>query len=207
MSVGVSVGVNVSTSAVYSEATAKRFIEDAIFLYKQAIASNDELEHKRFSRLTIMVIPFYLESLSNFLFDIFIDKKLDDVDKRSELPESIRRFRAVYNKLLNKELKDKDFNGIRDIFTVRNKITAHPAGRSKMRTTENGWEREDKNIFYYKLGRLPKVYSHFYPEHADLVFIEVRDFLTKYINSIKHKLTEEQYNYIWPNELIELKGT
>ena len=108
---------------------------------------------------------------------------------------------------LIKELKDKDINGIRDIFTVRNKITAHPAGRSNMATTDNGWEREDKNIYYSKLKELPKVYSHFYPEHAYLIFTEVHNFLTKYINDIHKNLTDEQYNYIRPKELIAWKST
>jgi hypothetical protein len=202
------VGIKVSASAIYSEATATRFVEDAIFLYKQAIIATDELERKRFSRLAIMVIPFYLESISNYLFDNFLNsKKLDDVDNRNELQKPVRRFRAVYNKCLNKELKDRDINGIRDIFTIRNKITAHPKGRSSLVTTKNGWEREDENISYHKLEGLPKVYSHFFPEHSYLIFTEVHDFLTKYITSIKHKLTEEQYNYIWPKNLIDWKST
>jgi len=205
---GGTVGIKASASAVYSEATATRFVEDAIFLYRQAITATEELEKKRFSRLAVMVIPFYLECLSDYLFYNFFHRELDRKDdNKTDLPETIRRFRVVYKKCLNKELKDTDFNGIRDIFTIRNKITAHPAGRSIMGTTENGWEREDKKISYFKLKELPKVYSHFYPKHTYLIFTEVHDFLTKYITSIKHKLTDEQYNYIWPRELIDWKAT
>jgi hypothetical protein len=202
----VGLGLRASVNAEYSEATAKKFIEDAIFLYEKAIKATDELEKKRYSRLAVTVIPFYLECLSNYLFYNFFHRELDRKDDKKDLPETIRRFRVVYKKCLNKELKDTDFNGIRDIFTIRNKITAHPAGRSIMGTTENGWEREDKKISYFKLKELPKVYSHFYPKHTYLIFTEVHDFLTKYITSIKHKLTDEQYNYIWPKELIDWKS-
>ena len=206
---GGTVGIEASASAEYSEATAKRFIEDAIFLYEKATKATDELEIKRFSRLAVMVIPFYLECLSNYLFDNFINMELKDVDTRSDLPETIRRFRAVYNKCLNIELKDADINGIRDIFTIRNKITAHPKGRSTLETTPDKWKRSDINISYLKFKdpNFPQVYSHFYPKHTYLIFTEVHDFLTKYITSIKHKLTDEQYNYIWPKELVDWKTT
>jgi len=66
--------------AVYSEATAKRFIEDAIFLYEKAIEAADELEKKRYSRLAVTVIPYYLECLSCYLYDDFVNVKLDDAD-------------------------------------------------------------------------------------------------------------------------------
>jgi len=204
---GGTVDIKASVSAVYSEATVKRFIEDAIFSYEKAIIATDELEKKRYSRLAVTVIPFYLESLSRYLFYEFFKGELKrGDDKRTDLPETIRRFRLVYKKCLNKELKDEDINSIRDIFTIRNRITAHPQGRSRLVTTENGWERDDISINYLKLKDLPQVYSHFYPKHTHLIFTEACDFLTKYITSIKNNLTEEQYNYIWPKELIDWKS-
>jgi hypothetical protein len=192
------------SSVKYSEATAKRFIEDAIFLYEKATESNAEQDKKRFSRIAITLIPYYLESLSNYLYYSFTNAKIDDVDKRTDLQKPIRMFRFVYQESTHKELEDKDINGIRDIFLIRNKISAHPAGRSNLISAQNGWEREDKNIPYYKYTNLPKVYSHFYPEHVYLLFNEVHDFLTKYISSIKNKLSEKQYNYVWPQDLISL---
>jgi len=192
---------------VYSEATAKRFIEDAIFLYHNAMKVTDELEQKRYSRLAVTVIPFYLESLSKYLFYEFFNRELErGDDKRTGLSETIKRFSLVYKKCLNKELKDKDINGIRDIFTIRNRIAAHPQGRSRLVTTDNGWERDDISIIYLKLKDLPQVYSHFYPKHTHLIFTEVHDFLTNYITSIKNNLTDEQYKYIWPKELIDWKS-
>ena len=198
-------GIMTSVNAEYSEATAKRFIEDAIFLYGKGINTTDELEKKRYSRLAVMVIPYYLECLSNYLYDNFINVELNDADNRTDLPKPVRRFRAVYNKCLNKELKDQDINGIIDIFTIRNRIMAHPQGRSRLVTTDNGWERDDISITYLKLKDLPQVYSHFYPKHTHLIFTEVHDFLTNYITSLKDKLTDEQYEYIWPKELIDWK--
>ena len=203
---GGNLGINVSVSALYSEATAKRFIEDAIFLYEKGINATNELEKKRCSRLAVMVIPFYLESLANYLYDDFINVKIDDADKRTDLPIPLRRFRVVYSKCLNKELRDKDINGIRDIFTIRNKITAHPQGRSRLVAKDNGWERDGISVTYLKLKDLPQVYSHFYPKHVHPIFAEVHDFLTHYITSIKNNLTDEQYKYIWPEKLIDWKA-
>ena len=81
---GVTVGIKASVRAEYSEATAKRFLEDAIFLYNQAITATDELKVKRFSRLAIIVIPFYLESISKYLFDIFLTENLKKMTIKKE---------------------------------------------------------------------------------------------------------------------------
>ncbi len=203
-------GLKTSAKAEYSEATAQRFIEDAIFLYEKAISATEELEKKRFSRLAIMVIPSYLESISNYLFDNFLSSvELDTVDSRNDLPKPVRKFRAVYNKSTKKKLEDDiDVNGIIDIFTIRNKITAHPKGRSTLETTPDKWKRSDINISYLKFKdpNFPQVYSHFYPEHTYLILTEVHDFLIKYITSIKNNLTKEQYKYIWPEKLIDWKA-
>jgi len=206
MELGENLKMKDSPSAEYSEATTKRFIEDAIFLYQNATKSTDALEKKRYSRLAVTVIPYYLESLSNYLYDEIINRTLDDVDQRTELPKPVRKFRAVYNNCFNKELPDQDINGIRDIFTIRNRITAHPQGRSNLVSTNTGWERNDITITYYKLNNLPKVYSDFELKYTHLIFTEVHDFLTKYITSIKGNLTDKQYNYIWPEELITWKS-
>jgi len=193
-------------SAEYSEATAKRLIEDVILLYEKSVKATEGLEKKRYSRLAVTVVPYYLESLSNYIYDELVDRTLDDVDQRMDLPKPVRRFRAVYSKCLNKELQDQDINGIRDIFTIRNKITAHPQGRSNLVTTDTGWERNDITITFHKLKDLPKVYSDFEPKYTHLIFTETHDFLTNYITLIKGNLTDKQYNYIWPEELITWKS-
>jgi hypothetical protein len=193
-----------SASYEYSEATAKRFIEDTIFLYKNSTTATDELEKKRFSRIAVTLIPYYLECLSNYLFDELLNVELNTIDKKDGTPDPIRRLRAIYKKCTNKELSDIEYAGIRDIFTIRNKITAHPAGRSKLISTETGSERKDRNIIYAKLTNLPKIYSDFRPEYLHLILTEVHDFLTKYLTSIKGSLSETQFNYVWPIDLIAL---
>ncbi|MHB8104200.1 MAG: hypothetical protein ACYDG5_01480 [Dehalococcoidales bacterium] len=189
---------------VYSEATAKRFIEDTIFLYKNSAAAPDELEKKRYSRIAATLIPYYLECLSNYLFSELLNVELDTIDKPDGLPIPIRRFRAIYKKCTNNDLKIEEYAGIRDIFTIRNKIMAHPAGRSELTATDTGWERTDKLFNYNKLRDLPKIYSDFHPKHVYSILTEVHDFLTKYVTSIKGSLTDTQYNYVWPIDLIAL---
>jgi hypothetical protein len=100
---GGTIGIKASVSAKYSEATARRFIEDAIFLYEKAIKATDELEKKRYSRLAVTAIPFYLESLSRYLFYEFFNKELErGDDRRTDLPETIQRFRLVYKRCRKK---------------------------------------------------------------------------------------------------------
>jgi hypothetical protein len=202
---GGTVEIETSASVKYSEATAKRLIEDAIFLYEKSIKATNGLEKRRHSRLAVTVVPYYLESLSKYLFYEFFNRKLKKGDDKRKLSETIKRFSLVYKKCLNKELKDEDVNGIKDIFIIRNKITAHPQGRSRLVATDKGWERDDISITYLKLKKLSQVYSQFNPKHVHLIFTEVHDFLTNYLTAIKGNLTEQQYNYIWPEELITWK--
>jgi len=121
-------GLKVSGEAVYTAATYKRFEEDIVFLRRQAKDAADESTRKRYARIIILLTAPYLESVSNLMFGELIDKELDEVDKRTDLPAPIRRFRAIHHALVHNELK-LDTNGIQDIFHIRNIITLHPAGR------------------------------------------------------------------------------
>lgn len=196
-----SMGSEVSASAQYSEATTKRLIEDIVFLLQKAIETTNELEKTRLSRIAVSLVPYYLESLSNYLYYEFNKEETDKYDNSTDIPKPIRMLKYVYKKALDKDLTDEDISGIRDIFTIRNKITAHPAGRSDLVSTNNGWEREDKNIHYFKLKGLPKVYSDFNIEHVKQVLKEVSNFISQYLSSIKKQLSNKQYAYIWPEEL------
>lgn len=187
--------------AMYSEATFKRIAEDAVFFRKQAEETNDG-EKKRYSRIIIILMAFYLESVANLLFDEFVSEDLDLVDERKDLPKPIRRFRVVYNELANKELT-LNTDGIQDIFTIRNKVIAHPAGRAKEQIDGIRQSRIDTKISYKKFTRFPHVYSYFTISEADTVLNEVKEFLTSFFKSLKHKLTKEQFDEWWPKELTE----
>jgi hypothetical protein len=193
-----------SASYEYSEATAKRLIEDTLFLYQNSTVTTNEQEEKRYSRLSVMVVPFYLECLSNYIYDELVNVELNTIDKPDGTPNPIRRFRAIYKKCTNKELLDIEYAGIRDIFTIRNKIMVHPVGRSKLISTDTGAERKDLKINYFKLTTLSKIYSDFHTEDVKLILFEVHEFLTKYVTSIKGSLSDTQYKYVWPQDLVSL---
>jgi hypothetical protein len=196
-------GLKASVEAVHTVATYKRFEEDIIFLRRQAKDAADESTRKRYARIIILLTAPYLESVSNLMFgELLVDKELDEIDKRIDLPAPIRRFRAIYHALLNKELK-LDTNGIQDIFHIRNNITLHPAGREVVKVAGEGLGRLDKRIAYKKFKSFPSVYSHFTLNEADEILREVYQFLTESLRLIKDKISKEQFDKWYPKELTE----
>ena len=191
-----------SLEAVYTAATYKRFEEDIIFLRRQAKDPADESETKRYSRIIILLTAPYLESMSNLMFGELINKGLDEVDKRKDLPAPIRRFRGIHHELLRKELK-LDINGIQDIFHIRNNITLHPAGHEMVKVAGEGLGRLDKSIEYKKFKSFPFVYSHFTLNEADQILSEVYRFVTEFLNLIKNKISKDQFDIWYPKELTE----
>ena len=205
------VGIRASVEAVYSEATFKRIVEDAIFFRRKATEDNiNDAERKRYSRIVILLMAFYLESLSNLLCDAVLgeDWKGAKENKEKGVAEAIIKFKAVHKKLYDgKELALRT-DGIQDIFTIRNKVIAHPAGRAKLRTRTGDvkWNRIDKEFGYKKFTNFPLVYSHFTLQEADSVLTEVKDFLIKFHDLLKHrkdKVPEDALNTYWPKELVE----
>jgi hypothetical protein len=195
-------GLKSSGEAVYTAATYKRFEEDIVFLRRQAKDAADESTRKHYARIIILLTAPYLESVSNLMFGELIDKELDEVDKRTDLPAPIRRFRAIHHALLNKELK-LDTNGIQDIFHIRNNITLHPAGCEVMKVAGEGLGRLDKRIAYKKFRSFPFVYSHFTLNEADEILREVYQFLTEFLRLIKDKISKEQFDSWYAKELTE----
>jgi len=192
----------VSAEAVYTAATYKRFEEDVIFLRRQAEETTDESKRKRYARIIILLTAPYLESMSNLMFGELINKGLDEVDKRKDLPAPIRRFGAIHYVFLHKELK-LDTNGIQDIFHIRNNITLHPVGREVVKVAGEGLGRIDKRIAYKKLKSFPSVYSDFTLKEADEILREVEEFLTGFLNLLRDKVPKEQLDEWWPRELVQ----
>ena len=178
-------------------------VEDAVFLYSRAKEDKtDDKYKKRYARIAILLMSLYLESLSNLIFEELVNRNLEEVCYQTDLPKPIRRFRAVYHMLSGKELA-LNTDGLQDIFTIRNKIIAHPAGCAQLQTSRDGWVRTDRQVTYKKFGGFPLVYSHFTLQHANAVFEEVRQFLTKFLDILGDKLPKEQVDKWWPAELVQ----
>ncbi len=196
---------SVTVDIIHTVPTYKRIIEDTLFFLDQSRKDNTaDMEKNRYARITILLLSFYIESMSNALYDDFLgERDFKEVDNRSDLPVPIRRFRAVYSQLYKKELSI-DIKGIRDIFTIRNKIIAHPAGFSKEKDSETGWQRVDQNVIYEKFKNFPFTYSKFTVAHAETAIEEVKNFLISYHNLLKGKgLAQKLVDVCWPTELIK----
>jgi hypothetical protein len=145
-------------------------------------------------------MPFYLEAMSRLVFDELVNKPLEQVDNRTDLPKPVRRFRGVYSEVFGKELP-LDTDGIRDLFTIRNKITAHAAGHAQLEGVDSGWNRIDENVAYGKLTGLPSNYSSFTSKHAGIALDETVAFITKFLDSLRAKIPEGTLKLWWPTEL------
>ena len=198
---------SLTVSYIYSEATFKRIAEDAVFFYRKAAENNiDDAERRRYSRIAILLMAFYLESLSNLLFDKLVNKDLKCVDNRSVLPKPIRKFRAVYKDLYDGKELALNIDGVQDVFTIRNKVIAHPAGRSEERSGKVNRTRVDKTVSYKKFTDFPFTYSQFTLSHAEEVLEEVKDFLTRFHDLLKarrNEVPEDVLNACFPRELVD----
>lgn len=193
--------LRVNAEAVYSEATFKRIVEDAVWLHQQAMRNQiDDGQKRRYGRIIVLLMAFYLESLSNLLFEEVVGEELSRVDCRTDLSQPLRKFRAIHSKLLGKELPI-NVDGIQDVFTIRNKVIAHPSGRARLRSTEHGWDRIDTQVSYRKFKRFPSIYSRFTLQEAEAVLNEVREFMTRFLGLIKDRVPEERIKEWWPDEL------
>jgi len=185
--------------------TYLHILRDLLFLLKR------RGEHPSYSRLAILLSALFLESLSNLLFDnVCPEQELKDIDKRTDLPKPLRRFRAVYLKVTGEELR-LDTSGIRDIFTIRNKVIAHPAGESiecRTQDSSGNWQRtrvvpnHKKELKYHKLQRagISTVYEHFSTDHAVCVFEETKEFLQQF-SSLLRQANQNLADACWPKEL------
>lgn len=187
---------------VYSEATHERILEDAVFfLEKAAEDSIDDGERKRYSRIVILLMALYLESLSNRLCDIVLGENWKIPKKKREegVAETIIKFKAIYEELFNKELALYT-GGIQDIFTIRNRIIAHPAGRSKECIEDVSGKhkrtRMGKVVKYQKFINFPFHYSHFTLPEAVSIFEEAIGFRRDFLNLIKERIPADVLNEI-----------
>jgi len=189
----------------FVEATFKQVYTDCLFFLNKAQESGTKEEKKdRYARVSILFAAFYIESLSNRLWDAFParrEKKLDSAGK--DLPKPVKKFRAVYYKFCQTHLP-LVAEGIEDIFTIRNIIFAHPPAFSIKAGTgiPSGRGRENrKNRINYKNNNFetfPRVYSLFKTQHAKAIVNEVMNFLNDYCDLLKGKIPDNILDAIRP---------
>jgi hypothetical protein len=198
------------------ELTLKRLEEDVVFFCRAAESKSiDGSERRRFSRVAILLMAFYVESLSNFLFDIEAlrlkrPRKNVPANQR-ELPKALRHFCDMYFKAHQKELS-LDLRGLWDLFTIRDLI-AHPPGWADEIDTPNGRKpaRKSRRVSYKKFEDFPQMYSQFCLSHAKALLPEIADFVVSYLDLMKQQLRgrkllpamPELPDLCWPSVILE----
>jgi hypothetical protein len=160
---------------------------------------NDLDYSKRYSRIIIILMAFYIESLSNLL--LYEIKKINNnqfiafkkIYKSNKIKISasvvIDNLRIAYGVLKNNPNKfiDFDIRGIRDLFEIRH-LFAHPPGRSiisgNILIDGKGLPEDRKPIVYEKFQDFPKIISEFTVEHAKILYNEINIFLKQYCELI-----------------------
>jgi len=113
----------------FSQVNCVQIANDLQYLiYQVRSDQKDSSTQKLYSRVAIVFLAFYFESLANSLFDMERKKEqwmkeLEEYDKKTDLPNPIRKFRAQYKKEYQRELP-LDIKGLKDLFLIRNQIFA-----------------------------------------------------------------------------------
>lgn len=192
---------------LFVEATFNQIYTDCLFFLNKTKESRIKEEEKdRYARVSILFAAFYIESLSNRLWDAFPARSQKRLSAKKDLPEPVKNFRAVHHKLCRTYLP-LNTDGIEDIFTIRNEIFAHspafsimagtgiPCGRG--REIPRGRGRRNR-INYKKFKTFPRVYSLFKTQHAEAVVNEAMNFVNAYRDLLKGKIPDNILDAIRP---------
>jgi hypothetical protein len=185
----------------------------SFFLHRSKQLDFNEKLRKRYARTAILYSAFYFESLSNFLCEKLGEQPgcLDTINEflltKDGWPEPLLRFAAVYLVLnmdrykvplsksarqrLRNELPNAD--GIRDLFTVRNKMLGHTTSESFDRPADGAKNTGPKanrvSRIYHKL-QLPDAIAEIDMKHAQKLYSEVVDFLESYRSLLDRKYSD-----------------
>jgi len=158
---------------------------DLVFFLNLSQKSSDSEEKKRFARAVIILLAFYLESLSNLLFEEtkIQEEKLEIyIDRYKDWAKPIIKLLLSLNKLDSESFAA--CKGLKDLFLIRNQVFAHSEGRSVVAGTgvdpKKGLKGNFKKLSYEKFTNFPNVYSQFDVEHAEKLCEAVDNFLKSF---------------------------
>lgn len=137
---------------------------------------------------------------------------MDDILKKMNIPKTLlknyknnwkigppQKFKDIYSFIYDDELTNKcDIAGVIDIYKVRNKVIAHPRSYGITSGANvpvgKGLTIDEKEINYGKL-RLPTTLDHFKTEHAEIIYKEIKQFLSDYYDLVKPSFPKELSYY------------
>ncbi len=190
-------------SYVYDEATLQWIAQDIVYFMNKARSEFEDTPEEpgghvqgRYARTVILLTAFYLESASKRFAECLQNpdedwKATDFTDFNGGVPAPIARFRAVSKHLCNVELSS-GLDEVRDIFKIRNKVLAHPEGRST-ETVSNDGSRKGALTYNskYEASNFPKNRSQFKPNHAEEILGDAIEFIGHFHTLVADEIADE----------------
>lgn len=171
----------------HSVPTCNTIYDDIVYFLKKA--NMPDIDHaigKRYARVTIVFMAFYLESLAKALLKETKNRfngKLKYIKK-----DPINIFKNIYE-FLNKEKLSLDIRGVDDLFNIiRSQVIAHPSARSIIGGSNvpkgKGLKENGKAFSYKKFKHFGNTLESFVKDNAQDVYNELKLFLNEYYNLI-----------------------
>ena len=205
-------GVEVGGEGKYSVTvpTCNTIYDDIVyFLIKSKLADMDQAISKRYARIVIALLAFYVESLVNLLLDELLKnncpQKFSDFYIYRE--RTLQKYQDALYLISKKKLPNGETDCIRDLFSIRNQLIAHPKAREIIGGTdvprEKGLSGKGEPIKYKnkKFEHFPNILSEFTFEHAQELYNEIKEFLMKY-----YSLIDKDLNSHWITSYFHLKN-
>jgi len=182
------IGMSDHVSAEYTEPTNLRVLEALIGVLTNG--STQDIPN-RYGTAVFLTAAF-IESTANLLWDAVMDGQdliaaerqlgLSGQDTNGDyLSKPIRKLLCLYEKACGQACPHS-IDGLQDIFDVRNRIVAHPAGASReaLDLRDDGtWDRQriDRRVEFRKFTDWPTTYSQFLRSHANEAVAEAKRML------------------------------
>lgn len=180
-----------SAQISFSITNCSDFLNDIRFLIQQMNSETNEEVKDNYSRICIIYLAFYFESLANLVWDNERDEnvwnhELNQYNNRNDIPNPIRKMLAFYKKNKSSELAI-DINSLRDLFQIRNRLIAHSKDRTVLDSSDSC---EIYRLNYFKYSSFPSTYRELSYSHFKILFDDLTDFLNKYLNLVNDDLDE-----------------
>ncbi|MDD3581493.1 MAG: hypothetical protein PHW74_10785 [Desulfobacca sp.] len=188
------------------ESNCNLIFSDLLFFLKQSeITQVDKYRSRRYARVAIAYMAFYIESLANLVFALvrkmgnyFVSleyiscfRSLEYIFKnktKNHLSEPIKKLQAVYYFFSSDQNFPLDTAGIQDIFLIRNQVICHPRPSAISKGTGvnrgKGLTENGKALSYNKFNQFPNIYSEFTNSTAQQLYNEIKFFLKEYYNLV-----------------------
>jgi len=179
------VRVTADLGAQFQEATNLRVLDALI----DVLSDGERADIRNRFGIAIFLMAAFIESTASFLLEeVRPGEGLDEIERSlgltgrdlagNRLPKPIRKLLATYRSACGCSCPHP-MTGLRDIFHVRNRIVAHPAGTAKEDLDlwqDGSWDRKraDLTLEYERFTEWPTTLSQFTRDHAHEALAETK---------------------------------